>query len=106
MAGYLARSAGEPIPAVTPADLRSGWELIHQSSAQAPGASFDIALLAISPQPSRYPDWINLIRTNFSSGWMIDAAERRSEPPCVSMRFCWVYQKSACSRMAAQNVGP
>ena len=46
MAGYLAHRAGEPIAAVTPADLRSGWELIHQSSAQAPGASFDIALLA------------------------------------------------------------
>jgi hypothetical protein len=46
MAGYLARRAGEPIPAVNPADLRGVWELIRQSSAQSPGASFDIALLA------------------------------------------------------------
>jgi hypothetical protein len=46
MAGYLARRAGEPIPGVTAADLRGVWELTHKLSAEAPGASFDIALLA------------------------------------------------------------
>jgi hypothetical protein len=57
MAGYLARRAAEPIPAVAPTDLRGVWELTHKLStefaenppagvAQPPAFSIDIALLA------------------------------------------------------------
>jgi hypothetical protein len=72
MAGYLARRAGEPIPAVTPADLRGVWELTHKLRADVPGASFDIALLAeaCGPGADVFAVWLRvaLLKAMVSQG--------------------------------------